>query len=161
MHFVSLKLRPLLAVVLALTLMVGPCLSLSGFVGAGSAHAHTQTSQVDSHSDPSNHIHAQHVSGVSNHGSHDSGHHPNPGNSPISCEEMCEGWGVNKSQRFSTLDSSPDPSPDYENVVYDLIGADVGSYQSTRRLRNPGYAWRSGDEPVSARPYARTNRYRL
>jgi hypothetical protein len=147
--------------VLSLALLIGPCLSLTGFVGAGPAHAHSQISQVDVHSDPSDHMHAQHVSGVASHGSHDSSHHPSPGNAPISCEDMCEGWGVSKCQRFSATDSSPDPLPDYNDADFDLIGVVVGLYHSTRRLRSSDQVWQSANYLVSARPYALTNRYRL
>ena len=92
MTVLSDKLRAGLVALLAFALLLGPCFSMTNMVLAGSALARETVSDGDATS-ASAHDHHGHAHGLVSH------HTERDGNKSPSCDEMCDGWGLQKSKR--------------------------------------------------------------
>ena len=142
--------------VLSLALLIGPCLSLIG-TGAGTAHAHSITTHSGSYGEAAVQSHDHHTAGISN----NQVQHLVPENPPLSCEELCEGWAVKKTQRYGLFASSVSSDLDDLDAGINLAisGYDFSSFVDGVRSTIPI----SDRADISAGPhlYALTNRYRL
>ena len=153
------KMRYGLIALLTVALLVGPCLSFLGAFGLSPAHAHAGISQMSSHGASADCAHAQH-------GTHSAApeqkgadpatpHHP----SPLSCEELCEGWAVKKSPRPWAMSSQAEP--DDTPAVPHLIVLKVVFLPIAGDTKNRPRALSPPTLPLSQAAYRLTGRYRL
>lgn len=161
LHRIFSKLRPILAVFLTVALLFGPCLSLIGFAGTGSAHAHGQTSQATAHQDSAQLGHASAVTDQHSHAGKGLGHHGTPDKFPLNCEELCEGVAVKKIQRHCAIASLMEPDGDIQDTGSTLFGVGVAYSNAASGFRKPSSQSLQDDYPLSLRQYALTRRYRL
>ncbi len=104
MTILSDKLRAGLVALLAFVLLLGPCVSMTNMVLAGSAQA-LETNSDDHIASSSAHDHHGHAHGLVSH------HAGGEGDKAPSCDDMCDSWGVQKSKRdlsAAIADRAPD-----------------------------------------------------
>ena len=109
---ICIKLRHAFVALLTVALLVGPCLTLASAFGVNPAHAHGNMNHMLPHDTGSGHAHGHHSAShdayKAHGGAHGTSHHP----SPLTCEELCEGWALKKSQRiWATASSDSDDAP--------------------------------------------------
>lgn len=150
------RLRTALVGLLAVALLFGPCLSISGFTGSGAAHAHA----------------AHENGGASEHGPGHAAHGAMQGeqadggsrhDAPPGCEQMCDGWAVQKSK--DDLPKAVLATPVRHGSGDD---APLAILLSDRSPTGPPGHYRSIPYPVAqdawfsgVRHFALTSRYRL
>lgn len=161
MSLIPLNLRALLAAFLTVTMLCGPCLSRIDFAGSGSAGA----GPVASYSETQRHGAGQEfaqiaASALSNAHVHE-GHHPDPGNPPLSCEELCTNWAVQATHRSWSLALLSVPDLHHQDAELKFAGDGIGSSGLDNGLRNWLPASQRTAKTASLRPFALTSRYRI
>jgi hypothetical protein len=155
------KSLPILELLLIIALLLGPCLSMTGFMGAGSAHAHGAVLSNTSQADSASQSHAHHGMQVSIESQQGTSHHPDPATSPPSCEELCENWAVKNSKKDLATTVFNPPNLDHDDASTTALSFDVGLLHLTGHLRRPPLIAYQGASPSSLPAYALTNRFRL
>lgn len=145
-----------LVALLTFALLLGPCLSISGLTGSGSAHAHGLAAESTSESHPAGHHEHRDETRPA--------HHSNDGgNTTPGCEEQCDGWAVQKSKRDLAIGLAAQKPA---GVEYD-DGGDLAivtasfSLEPPDTIRSPALLTPQDSWLASVPGYARTNRYRL
>lgn len=142
------RLRTALAGLLAVALLLGPCLSISGFTGSGTAHAHAEQNAADAF-DHETHGHGGHGAMQGDSGS----------DAPPGCEQMCDGWAVQKSKQdiFKHLASFDDRDDSPAGILLsDRTPTGPPTLERSLRVPVAQDAWLAG-----VCSYALTSRYRL
>lgn len=161
MRSICPNLRSALVALLTIALLIGPCLSFNGYFGPSAAHAHGSVSQIASQGDASGHGHAHHNAGQPTQDQQGSGHHQSPNQSPISCEELCEGWAVTKDLRSLALTGSLDSDPVDTPTISVLVGIQTDITRLTLAAGKPPGNRDTDAFPAPLPAYALTSRYRL
>jgi len=151
------RLRATLVALLALTLLLGPCLSINGLTGSGSAHAHgvAAESASDAHA-TGHHAHRAETRPA---------HHSNDGGSTTpGCEEMCDGWAVQKSKRDLSIGLAvhqKSTGVEYDGGDSVVLTTATFSFRPPDARRSPVLLSPQNGWLAALPGYAATNRYRL
>ncbi len=159
MRSICPNLRSTLVALLTIALLIGPCLSFTGYFGPSAVHAHGGMSQIASQDGGSGHGHAHHGAGQPTHGQQGSGHHQSPNQSPISCEELCEGWAVKQTQRLTAIENTS--GADDAFMVPVLIELKREFPLTVREHRRPSDISDMAVPAASLAAYRLTGRFRL
>lgn len=141
------RMKAIITVALAIALVLGPCISLTGFQGPSAAHAHAGEMKAS----PGAHEHMNHGA------SRDSTQAPVHHGQPLSCEELCEGWAIAKSKRDKAEGISLRPEPASSVAIAGpLLPGEAGPW-----LREPPPPRVSLHDPRQRESHLLTRRLRL
>lgn len=155
------KSLPILELLLTIALLLGPCLSMTGFMGVGSAHAHSAMPNSHAPDKAASQNHAHHGTQATAQSQNNTSHHPDPATSPPSCKELCENWAVQNSKKDLASTVFTMPTPGNDDASSNALIFDTAIVSLTGNLRRPPLITHQDVSLESLPAYARTNRFRL